>query len=109
MTKEQQDEHPLTQAPHENAARERAARRARRMAAKHSDAMPAVAPVDGPREVRVVDAELVSPSPEGGLVGVIRQPYLLKLLVRREIAKMYAASLLGLLWSYIQPAIRFGI
>jgi ABC-2 type transport system permease protein len=109
MTKEQEEQHPLTQAPLETAPRERAARRARRLAEKKADAMPVVAAVDGPREVRVVDAELVSPSPEGGLIGVIRQPYLLRLLVRREIAKMYAASLLGLLWSYIQPAIRFGV
>ncbi|MEI2819332.1 MAG: hypothetical protein V9E81_03610 [Marmoricola sp.] len=36
-------------------------------------------------------------------------PYLIKLLVRRELAKRYSASVLGLLWSYIQPAIRFGV
>jgi ABC-2 type transport system permease protein len=114
MTREQEQEkeqaHPLTQAPHEgNGRREKAAKKARQLAAKKADAMPAVAAVDGPRRERVVDAELVSPSPDGGLVGVIQQPYLLRLLVRREIAKMYSASLLGLLWSYIQPAIRFGV
>ena len=110
MTEKPEQQHPLTQAPHESEGqRERAARRARRLAAKQADVMPAVAPVNGPRSTRVVEAELVSPSPDGGLLGVIQQPYLLRLLVRREIAKMYSASLLGLLWSYIQPAIRFSV
>lgn len=35
--------------------------------------------------------------------------YLLKLIVSRELAKMYAASVLGLVWSYIQPAMRFTV
>jgi ABC-2 type transport system permease protein len=86
-----------------------AAKRARRIAEKKADAMPVVAAPDGPRLTRVVDADLVSPEPPGGVVGIFKEPYLLRLLVRREIAKMYSASVLGLLWSYIQPALRFGI
>jgi len=57
----------------------------------------------------VVNAELVDPSPRGGIVEVFQQRYLLKLIVQRQLAQMYAASVLGLLWSYIQPAMRFGV
>lgn len=111
MTKEQEQQHPLSQEPIEGSGGRRAsaAKRARLLARKKADAMPAVPAYDGPRRERVVAGELKSPSPDGGLIGVIQQPYLLKLLVRREIAKMYAASVLGLLWSYIQPAIRFSV
>ncbi len=71
--------------------------------------MPVVEMVGGPREVRAVVAELRPPAPRGGLIGALQRPYLIKLLVRRELAKRYSASVLGLLWSYIQPAIRFGV
>ena len=70
--------------------------------------MPVVAPT-GPRLTRVVDAELREPAPKGGLREVFAQPYLLRLIVRRELAQMYSASLLGLLWSYVQPAMRFAV
>lgn len=86
-----------------------AARRARRLLDKQVDAMPVVQPTDGPQQLRVVDAELVAPAPRGGLLEVFAQPYLLRLIVRRQLAAMYAASLLGLLWSYVQPAMRFGV
>jgi ABC-2 type transport system permease protein len=79
------------------------------MMEKQADAMPVVAPVDGPRAERVVDAELVPPAPRGGLFEVFQQPYLLRLIVSRQLAAMYAASLLGLAWSYVQPAMRFGV
>ena len=71
--------------------------------------MPAVEAMDGPVKARVVEAELVSPAPNGGLIGVLREGYLLRLIVRRQLARMYSASLLGLMWSYIQPAIRFTV
>jgi ABC-2 type transport system permease protein len=93
----------------ERGRRRNAARRARRMMEKQADAMPVVAPVDGPRAERVVDAELVPPAPRGGLIEVFQQPYLLRLIVSRQLAAMYAASLLGLAWSYVQPAMRFGV
>ncbi|SDS28128.1 ABC-2 type transport system permease protein [Nocardioides scoriae] len=89
-------------------ARKRRARRARRLAARKADSMPVVA-ATGPRQVRVVDAELREPAPKGGLREVFSQPYLLRLIVRRELAQMYSASLLGLLWSYVQPAMRFAV
>lgn len=86
-----------------------AARRARRLARNQADAMPVVKAADGPRLTRVVDAELVEPAPRGGLREVFAQPYLLRLIVRRQLAAMYSASLLGLLWSYVQPAMRFAV
>jgi ABC-2 type transport system permease protein len=54
----------------------------------------------GPRSV---DAPLVAPSGNSGLLEVFRRRYLLKLLVRREISARYQGSLLGMLWSYINP------
>ena len=58
---------------------------------------------------RRVQEPLRPPWSEQGLLEVFRHRYILTLLVRREIAKMYSASVLGLLWSYIQPAMRFGV
>ncbi|MCW2849416.1 MAG: hypothetical protein JWR90_3390 [Marmoricola sp.] len=92
----------------EEARRKKAAARARRMLKNKADSMPVVE-ATGPRQKRMVDAELVPPSPRGGLLEVFQQPYLLKLIVSRQLAQMYAASLLGLAWSYVQPAMRFGI
>ncbi|GGF56302.1 transport permease protein [Marmoricola endophyticus] len=86
--------------------RDNAAKRAR-VLSRTKAAMPVAPSLDGPRTERAVDAELESPVPKGGIVGVLQQPYLLRLLVRRQLAQQYAASLLGFLWSYIQPAFRF--
>ena len=88
--------------------REVLARRARRLLANKADEMPVVEAV-GTTQERHVEAELVDPSPRGGLVEVLQQRYVLKLIVARTLASMYAASLLGLLWSYVQPALRFGV
>ena len=90
----------------ERGRRRNAARKARRMLEKKADSMPVVE-LRGPKQQRVVEAELVDPSPHGGLLEVFQQRYLLKLIVTRQLAQMYAASLLGLLWSYVQPALRF--
>lgn len=86
-----------------------AAERARRLAEQKADSMPAVAPLDGPRHVRVVDADLSDPAPSGGVIEVLQQHYLLRLIVGRQLAQQYAASVLGLMWSYIQPAMRFAV
>jgi ABC-2 type transport system permease protein len=91
----------------EKGRRRNAARRARRLMEKKADSMPVVAMPDGPRQERVVDAELINPAPRGGIVEVFQQRYLLRLIVGRQLAQMYAASLLGLMWSYIQPGLRF--
>lgn len=54
-------------------------------------------------------APLVPPSANGGLLDVFRHRYVLRLLVRKEIQGRYSGSLLGLFWSYVQPAVRFGM
>lgn len=90
----------------ESGRRRNAARKARKLMRKKDNAMPVVE-LTGPKQERVVDAELVDPSPTGGIREVLQQRYLLRLIVGRQLAQMYAASLLGLLWSYIQPGIRF--
>jgi ABC-2 type transport system permease protein len=51
----------------------------------------------------VVDAPLAPPAPQAGLVDVFRRRYLLRMLVRREISARYQGSVLGLMWSYINP------
>lgn len=56
---------------------------------------------------RVPDAPLAPPGDKGGLHNVFRQRYLLRLLVRKELQARYQGSVLGLLWSYIQPMVRF--
>jgi ABC-2 type transport system permease protein len=61
------------------------------------------------RQVMVVDAPLVAPASTGGLFEVFRRHYLLRLLVRKEIQARYQGSLLGLMWSYVQPLVRFSM
>jgi ABC-2 type transport system permease protein len=56
-------------------------------------------PVDGLRP----------PGTDGGLREVVRQRYLLRLLVRRELKSRYKGSLLGLGWSYVRPAVHFSV
>jgi ABC-2 type transport system permease protein len=50
---------------------------------------------------------LAPPGNNGGLHNVFRQRYLLKLLVRKELRARYQGSVLGMLWSYVLPAVRF--
>lgn len=85
------------------------AKKARRLAERQADAMPEVDPVAGPKRARVVDADLKDPAPRGGLIEVFQQGYLLRLIVSRQLAQQYSASLLGLAWSYIQPGLRFAV
>jgi ABC-2 type transport system permease protein len=92
----------------ESGRRRNAARKARRLLDKKADSMPVVE-LEGPREERVVSGELIDPAPRGGIAEVFQQRYLLRLIVGRQLAQMYAASLLGLMWSYIQPALRFTV
>jgi len=93
----------------ESGRRRNAAQRARRLSEAKADSMPVVLASDGPRAERLVDAPMVQPAPRGGVIEVFQQPYLLRLIVQRQLAAMYAASFLGLLWSYVQPAMRFGV
>jgi ABC-2 type transport system permease protein len=62
-----------------------------------------------PLEKRRVAAPLRPPWSEQGLLEVFRHRYILKLLVRREIAARYQGSVLGLLWSYVNPLSQFFI
>jgi ABC-2 type transport system permease protein len=50
---------------------------------------------------------LQNPGRGGGLVDVFRRRYLLRLLVRKELRVRYQGSPVGLLWSYVKPAVRF--
>lgn len=52
---------------------------------------------------------LVAPGRGGGLLEVARRRYLLRLVVRRELRRRYQGSLLGLGWSYVRPAVNFGV
>jgi len=56
---------------------------------------------------RRAEMPLVEPSATSGLFEVFRRRYLLKLLVRREIAARYQGSFLGMIWSYINPLTQF--
>jgi ABC-2 type transport system permease protein len=56
---------------------------------------------------RVPEPPLAAPGERGGLHYVVRERYLLKLLVRKELSARYQGSVLGLFWSYVQPAVRF--
>ncbi len=50
---------------------------------------------------------LREPGRAGGLFDVFRRRYLLKLLVKKELRVRYQGSIVGLAWSYVQPAVRF--
>lgn len=50
---------------------------------------------------------LVAPGRGHGIFGVLRHGFLLRLIVDKEIQVRYRGSVLGLLWSYIKPAVQF--
>ena len=52
---------------------------------------------------------LAPPTSSTGLFEVFRRRYLLRLLVGREISARYRGSVLGLLWSYVNPLTQFCI
>ena len=54
-------------------------------------------------------APLVPPFGSGGLHDVFRRRYLLRLLVQKEIQARYNGSVLGLMWSYVMPLVRFAM
>ncbi|GAA1629130.1 ABC transporter permease [Georgenia ruanii] len=49
----------------------------------------------------------VEPGRGSGLLDVVRQRFLLKLLVRKDLRVRYRGSVLGMLWSYVKPAVQF--
>lgn len=56
-----------------------------------------------------VEAPLVVQGRGGGLREVAGRRFLLGLLVRKELRVRYRASVLGLGWSYVKPAVQFGV
>jgi ABC-2 type transport system permease protein len=50
---------------------------------------------------------LTPPSSTTGLLEVFRRRYLLRLLVKREISARYQGSVLGMIWSYVNPLSQF--
>lgn len=50
---------------------------------------------------------LSAPGSGRGLLDVWRNRYLLSLIVRKEVQVRYRGSVLGIVWSYIKPAIQF--
>lgn len=53
--------------------------------------------------------DLVAPGRGRGLVDVLANRYLLRLIVRKEVQVRYRGSVLGILWSYIKPAVQFAV
>ena len=56
-----------------------------------------------------VGAGLVEPGRGHGLLDVVRSRFLLRLIVRQEMRVRYRGSVLGLLWSYVKPAVQFAV
>lgn len=52
---------------------------------------------------------LAAPGQGRGLRDVVRNGFLLRLLVDKEIQVRYRGSVLGLVWSYIKPAVQFAV
>lgn len=52
---------------------------------------------------------LEAPGYGHGLFDVFKSTFLLKRIVNKEIQVRYRASVLGLIWSYIKPAVQFGV
>ena len=53
--------------------------------------------------------QLLEPGRGAGLFDVVRHRYLLRLIVRQEMRVRYHGSVLGLFWSYVKPAVQFGV
>lgn len=52
---------------------------------------------------------LVEPGRGAGMLDVFRHRFLLRLVVRQEMRVRYHGSLLGVFWSYVKPAVQFGV
>jgi ABC-2 type transport system permease protein len=109
---------PVDPAEAERLAEQKAARQARRRARRKAKrrAQRAIdksaehrAEMLAAKKTRIVHAPLTSPWANQGLVEVFQRRYILALLVRREIAARYQGSVLGLLWSYVNPLSQFFI
>jgi ABC-2 type transport system permease protein len=54
-------------------------------------------------------ASLATPGQGRGLLDVLDRRYLLRLIVRKELRVRYRGSVLGMAWTYVKPAIQFGV
>ncbi|PZR54340.1 ABC transporter permease [Xylanimonas oleitrophica] len=52
---------------------------------------------------------LTTPGQGRGLLDVLDRRYLLRLIVRKELRVRYRGSVLGMAWTYVKPAIQFGV
>lgn len=57
--------------------------------------------------VTVESTEYKTPGQSAGLWEIIRNPYLTRLIVHKELRQRYRGSMLGMLWSYAKPATQF--
>ncbi|WP_069385652.1 ABC transporter permease [Cellulosimicrobium cellulans] len=55
----------------------------------------------------VAERPMVEPGRGQGLVDVVRNRFLLRLIVKKEVRVRYRGSVLGMLWSYVKPAVQF--
>lgn len=70
-------------------------------------ATPTPAPIRRRSTIEELEALPLQAPSSSGLAEVVRRRYLLKMLVRNAIQSRYQGTVLGWLWSYLQPAIRF--
>ncbi|MFB9618461.1 ABC transporter permease [Brooklawnia cerclae] len=56
--------------------------------------------------VDLADEPLRAPGHSAGLLELFRWRFLLKLLVKKELRVRYRGSVLGMLWSYVKPAVQ---
>lgn len=52
---------------------------------------------------------LTTPGQGRGLLDVLDRWFLLKLIVRKELRVRYRGSVLGMAWTYVKPAVQFGV
>lgn len=57
--------------------------------------------------IALTDPRFTRPGSSRGLVSVFKEHYLLRLLTKKGITTRYYGSMLGWVWSYIQPAAQF--
>lgn len=55
----------------------------------------------------LTDPRFSRPGSGGGLIGVMKQRYLLRLLLKRGVNTRYYGSALGWIWSYVRPTAQF--
>lgn len=59
--------------------------------------------------VSLADKPLRAPGHSSGLLELFRWWFLLRLLVKKELQLRYRGSVLGMVWSYVKPAVQLGV